>query len=360
MLGNSILRAYRYVISALTIIFGSIFLYLYIQFSALSNMDFTPPPISIDTAIAKTQTWPSLIHSVGTIRAASGVNLSTESDGEIISINVIPGQFVEAGTIIVELNNREEKARKEKLQASLELKQLLFDRDSRLIKQKSIPKSRYDESLASLREVKAELSEINAVLDTKVVVAPFNGTVGVIRVDIGDYVETDTEVTSLQNLDQLELDFSLPAKHAPKLKKGLNITLTSDAFDERIFFATLRDIDSRIDPSTRNILLRGELISGQGLLPGMFVRLSIDLGQPKNLVTVPETAVGYSLQGDTIYIIRKENDQSLAEPTIVQVGESRDGYTSILSGLSEGLRVATAGQNKLFQGAAVKFDEDTN
>ena len=147
MLGNSILRAYRYVISALTIIFGSIFLYLYIQFAALSNMDFTPPPISIDTAVAKTQTWPSLIHSVGTIRAASGVNLSTESDGEIISINVIPGQFVEAGAIIVELNNREEKARKEKLQASLELKQLLFDRDSRLIKQKSIPKSRYDLSL---------------------------------------------------------------------------------------------------------------------------------------------------------------------------------------------------------------------
>ena len=360
MLGNSILRAYRYVISALTVIFGSIFLYLYIQFSALSNMDFTPPPISIDTAVAKTQTWPSLIHSVGTIRAASGVNLSTESDGEIISINVTPGQFVQAGTIIVELNNREEKARKEKLQASLELKQLLFERDSRLIKQKSIPKSRYDESLASLREVKAELSEINAVLDTKAVIAPFNGTVGVIRVDIGDYVETDTEVTSLQNLDQLELDFSLPAKHAPKLKKGLNITLTSDAFDERVFSAILRDIDSRIDPSTRNILLRGELISGQGLLPGMFVRLSIDLGQPRDLVTVPETAVGYSLQGDTVYIIRKENDQSLAEPTIVQVGESRDGYTSILTGLSEGLRVATAGQNKLFQGAAVKYIQDTN
>jgi len=349
------LRAYRYVISALAIIFGSIFLYLYIQFSALSNMDFTPPPISIDTAIAKIETWPSLIHSVGTIRAARGVNLSTESDGEIISLNVTPGQFVEAGTIIVELNNREEQARKEKLQASLQLKQLLFDRDSRLIKQKSIPKSRYDESLANLRQVKAELSEIDAILDTKAVVAPFSGTVGVIRVDIGDYVETDTEVTSLQNLDQLELDFSLPAKHAPKLRKGQNITLTTDAFAKQVFSATLRDIDSRIDPSTRNILLRGKLISGQGLLPGMFVRLSIDLGSPRKLVTVPEIAVGYSIQGDTIYVIRDEGDHSFAEPVIVEVGEHADGFTSIITGISPGMRVTTAGQNKLFRGAVVKY-----
>jgi len=354
------LRAYRYVISALAIIFGSIFLYLYIQFSALSNMDFTPPLISIDTAIAETTTWPSLIHSVGTIRAARGVNLSTESDGEIISLKATPGQFIEAGTIILELNNREAKAKQARLKATLELKQLLFDRDAQLIKQKSIPKSRYDQSRAHLREAKAELSEINAVLDTKVVVAPFSGTIGIIKVEIGDYVDTDTEVTSLQDLSLLEVDFSLPAKRAPNLEKGQAIILTTDAFSEQVFAAKLRDIDSRIDPSTRNVLLRGELINGKGLLPGMFVRLSIDLDQPRDLVTVPETAVGYSLQGDTIYVIRNENNQSLAEPTIVQVGESRDGYTSILSGLSEGLRVATTGQNKLFQGAAVKYDQDAN
>ena len=216
--------------------------------------------------------------------------------------------------------------------------------------------SRYDETRANLREVKAELAEINAILDTKVVVAPFSGTIGVIRVDIGDYVEIDTEVTSLQNLNQLELDFSLPAKHAPKLKKGQNITLTTDAFGDQVFSATLRDIDSRIHPSTRNILLRGELTNGQGLLPGMFVRLSIDLDRPRKLVTVPEIAVGYSLQGDTIYVIRDEDDRSFAEPVIVEVGENSGGSTSIIKGISPGMRVTTAGQNKLFRGAVVTYN----
>ena len=167
-------------------------------------------------------------------------------------------------------------------------------------------------------------------------------------------------MTSLQDLSLLEVEFSLPARHAPNLKRGQTITLTTDAFSKQIFHAKLRDIDSRIDPSTRNVLLRGELKDGAGLLPGMFVRLSVDLGKPKSLVTVPEIAVGYSLQGDTIYIVRIENDQPMVEPAIVEIGEIRDGYASILSGISAGQRVVTAGQNKLFQGAAVKFSGETN
>lgn len=351
------MRAYLLVALILLLIFGGIAGYLYRQFSTLANTDFTPPPVTVGAGVAQSATWSSLLDAVGTIRAARGVQLSTEESGEVTDIAVISGSEVQTGEHLLTLNDKLEQASRERQIANLELARLLFKRDQQLIVQKSIPQTQYDRSKADLDSAIAQLAETEARLENKRIHAPFAGTVGIIRVKVGDYVEPGTPITTLQDLSELEVDFSVPARYFPRLRKGLPIQVRVSAFAQKTFHATLDALDSEVDANTRNLLLRGRLENGQGLLPGMFAQLQILLGDAQDLVTVPETAITYSLHGDTVYVIEQEGDSLSVNPRVVTTGDSRDGRIAILSGLEVGERVVTAGQNKLFRGAAVVIDE---
>ena len=351
------MRAYATAALLLLVIFGAISAYLYRQFTTLAAMDFTPPPVTIATDIARIEQWQSDLSAIGTIRAVRGVELSTEANGEVIAVAVTSGQQVTMGELLVTLNDKLEQASRENQVANLELARLLYERDQQLVKQKSIPQSQYDRSRADLESAIAQLAETDARLDNKRIQAPFSGTVGIVHVRVGDYVEPGDRITTLQDLSELELDFTVPARHYAQLRQGLAILVKVDAFPEATFHATLQAVDAKVDPGTRNLLLRASLDKGSRLLPGMFAQLSIDLDAPRELVTVPETAVTYSLQGDTVYVIEESEGALIATPQVVRSGDTRDGRTVILEGLEEGTQVATAGQNKLFRGAPVIVDE---
>lgn len=351
------LRAYATVIIIAIAIFGSIGAYVYRQISAMSEMSFTPPPVTVVAAIAKSETWSSTLTAVGTIKAARGIELSSEESGEIIAIKVKSGSWVAAGELLITLNNRVELASRKRQIANLDLARLLYARDQKLVAQKSIPQSQYDRSKADLDSAIAQLAETEARLDNKAIHAPFAGTLGIIHVRVGDYVEPGTRITTLQDLSELEVDFTVPERHFPALKPGLNITIKSSAAPGREIHATLQALDSRVEADTRNLLLRGALSEVSGLLPGMFAELSIDLGNPTSLVTVPETAINYSLSGDIIYVIEEKDSVASVIPRIVKTGDSRNGRTSVLEGIAAGEKVVTAGQNKLYRGAAVVVDD---
>jgi membrane fusion protein (multidrug efflux system) len=351
------LRAYLFVVVLLLLIFGSIAGYLYNKFSLLAGTDFTPPPITIAAATAQSAEWPSELEAVGTIRAARGVELSSETSGEIIAISVKSGEKVKAGQPILTLNNRVEKASRNQREANLKLARQLYERDARLIKQKSIPQSQYDRSKADLDSAIAQMAETDAQLDNKRIVAPFDGTTGIIKVKVGDYIESGTPITNLQDLTELEIDFSVPDRYYPSLRPGLKIAIHVAAFPDRVFHATLSAVDARVDASTRNLMLRATLEDSDGLLPGMFARMVIDLGQPKRVVTVPETAVTYSLHGNIVYVLTQGKGQTTAQPRIVKTGATRNGQTAILEGLLSSEWVVTVGQNKLYRDARVVIDD---
>ena len=351
------MRAYVFVILLLLLIFGSISGYLYNKFSVLKTMDFTPPPVTIAAAVAQTAVWASELETVGTVRAARGVDLSAETSGEIIAISVKSGQQVDAGQPILTLNNSSQRANRSKQEANLKLARQLYERDARLIKQKSIPQSQYDRSKADLDSAIAQLAETDAQLDNKRIVAPFAGTTGIIRVKVGDYIESGTPITNLQDLSELEIDFSVPDRYVPGLRQGLKIAVHTAAFPDRVFNATLSAVDAKVDGGTRNILVRASLDESEGLLPGMFARLVIDLDQPTQVVTVPETAVTFSLHGDTVYVLRQDKGQTTVQPRVVKTGATRDGQVAILDGLASGERVVTVGQNKLYRDAPVIVDD---
>ena len=351
------MRAYLLVAVLLLLIFGGISTYLYRQFTVFSGMDFSPPPVAVGAAVATRESWSESLDAVGTIKAARGVALSTEEPGEIIAIPVASGAKVRAGQLLLTLNDKVEQASRERQIANLELARLLFERDQQLIKQKSIPQTQYDRSKADLDSAIAQLAETEARLENKRIHAPFPGTLGIIRVKVGDYVVPGTVIATLQDLDELEIDFTVPARHYPRLRPGQDILVKSAAYPSQAFRATLESIDSQVDAATRNLLLRARLGRGSGLLPGMFAELKIALDEPQLLVTVPETAVSYSLHGDIIYVILEEDGQMSVEPRVVTTGSSREGRIAILEGLEGNERVVTTGQNKLYRGATVSIDE---
>jgi len=351
------LRAYLLVALILLLIFGGISGFIYNKTNRTTASGFTLPPITVAADRARTATWPSLLEAVGTIRATQGAELSAETSGEVIAIAVSSGEQVTTGQLLLTLNDSVEQASRKRLEANLELARLLYQRDASLVKQKSIPQSQYDRSKADLDSAIAQLAETDARLDNKRIVAPFNGTTGIIKVKVGDYVESGTSITTLQNLSQLEIDFSVPARHFPDLRKGLDIIVHTAAFPGREFHATLQALDAKVDAGTRNLLLRATLDDSAGMLPGMFARLIVDLDQPTSVITVPETAVSYSLHGNTVYVVEDSTDGLLAQPRVVATGDSRDGQIAIISGLQDGERVVTVGQNKLRRGARITIDE---
>ena len=350
------MRAYLYVAVLLLLIFGGIAGYLYNKFSTFASMDFSPPPITVTGSVASTETWPATLEAVGTIRAARGVELAAETSGEIIAISVASSDQVSAGQLLLTLNDSVEQASKKRQQANLVLARQLHQRDASLIKQKSIPQSQYDRSKADLDAAIATLAETEARLDTKRIVAPFAGTLGIIAVKTGDYIESGTSITTLQDLTELEVDFSVPARYFPRLRRGLSVSVETAASD-KTFPATLEAIDAAVDQATRNLALRARIQESDGLLPGMFAQLTIDLDQPMELVTVPETAVTYSLQGNTVYVIEEGPDGLIVNPRVVQTGATANGRIAITEGLMAGDRVVSVGQNKLYRGANVVLEK---
>jgi membrane fusion protein (multidrug efflux system) len=351
------LRAYLIVIVLLLAIFGSIGAFLFQKFSAFASMDFSPPAVTIGATTARLETRQSELEAVGTIRAVRGVELSSEQSGVITAIDFASGAQVAQGDLLITINDKVEQASRERQIANLELAQILHARDKRLVAQKSIPESQYDRSRADLESATAQLAEIEARIENKRIHAPFGGTTGIVHVKVGDYVQPGTAITTLQDLSALEVDFSLPAHHYPHVKAGQKIRLYVTAFPEKYFKATLQAIDSKVDANTRNLLLRAKLDDGSDLLPGMFARLVINLGRPESLVTVPETAITYSLHGNAIYVIDQDKDQLVVNSRLVNTGDSVNGRVAVLSGLDAGERVVSAGQNKLYKGAKVKIDE---
>jgi membrane fusion protein (multidrug efflux system) len=352
------LRAYLFVIVLLLIIFAAIGGYLYQRFSAFAAMDFSPPPVTIAASTVVLETWAESLSAVGTIRSVRGVELTSETSGEIIEIRFESGDQVAADQLLLVINDELEQASRRNEIAGLQLAQILYDRDRVLMEKGTIPQTQYDRSRADLARARAQLGETEARLANKRIEAPFAGTIGIRRVEVGDYLSPGMLIATLQDHNELEIDFTVPARYAPSLRAGLEVQVQVDAFPEKAFSAVVAAVDSRIDPNTRNVLVRARLREVEGLLPGMFAVLAVDLGLRQELVTIPETAMTYSVQGNTVYVLEPTDDGGLtATARIVRAGNVRGGRVAVLEGLNPGDRVVSVGQNKLYRGVRVVVDE---
>uniref|UniRef100_E6QU26 Putative Secretion protein HlyD n=1 Tax=mine drainage metagenome TaxID=410659 RepID=E6QU26_9ZZZZ len=318
------------------------------------------PPQAVSTTIARKEIWSPGIEAMGSLHAVLGTNLSTETGGLITAIHFQSGDTVAAGKLLIELNAEPLKAQLGALQATEKLAQINYNRDLEQFKIQAISQAVLDTDVANLHSAQAQVASQQALIAQKVIRAPFAGKLGIRQVDPGQYLTPGASIVSLQKLDPIYLDFSVPQTQLSLIHPGENIHAQTDALPDKLMSGSIMAIEPQIDSSTRNIAVRAELPNTGGkLLPGLFMTVHINQGSPQNLITLPNAAIAYNPYGSTVFVVRNQGKNTDGTPKLVveqhfvTTGATRGDQVSVLNGLQVGDVVVTSGQLKLHNGAPV-------
>ena len=330
------------------------------------------PPVSVAATEARELAWQSRLPAVGSLKALQGVDLSLETEGTVKTLLFESGQQVKRGQPLLELDSEVENALLGTAQADLGLAKVDYNRGGQLVGSQAISKGEYDRLTAQYLRNKAVVDQLKASLAKKSIAAPFSGTIGIRQVDVGEYLPSGTVIATLQDLSSLYVDFSVPEQALPKLSLQQKALISVAAFPNETFTAAISALNPKVDDATRNVQVRATLANPDGkLLPGMFANVQVLLPNPRNEVVVPQSAITYTLYGNSVYVAvpkKAENGEPekaadgtpalIAERRFITTGEHRDGLVVISKGLKVGEQVVTAGQLKLTQGAAITVSPD--
>lgn len=338
--------------------------------SFLSQM--VPPPATVTAETAVADKWVEQLSSIGTLIASQGVDIASQVAGVVTEIPVESSMEVEQGSKLVQLDIAVEIADLASAKATLEEADVAHTRQVDLMQKKVTSEANLDTARAKRDTAAASVKRIEAVIAQKAIIAPFPGRVGIRKVEIGQYVAPGMALISLQALDPIRVDFPMPEQTIGKLRVGQTIQLTVDAYPGEVFQGGIQFLDARVAQETRTLLVRGLLRNKERkLLPGMFANVTVLAGEPRDVVTVPRTAVTFSLYGDSVYVASaapaKEGEVQaastpsseaplVAERRFVRTGETRDDRVAIVSGIAPGELIVTTGQLKLNPGTSIRID----
>ncbi len=320
------------------------------------------PPQTVSTVVARSQRWQSSIKAVGSTRAVNGANLSFQVSGIVSAIHFQSGTDVKKDDLLIELNAADDIAHLDALKATAALAQLNYDRDRKLVSTNAVAQQTADTDLATLKSDQAEVAQQQALVHYKSIKAPFSGRLGIRQVDQGQYIAAGAPVVTLQQLDPIFVDFYLPQKSLAKIKVGQAVAAKVDAYPGVTFDGKVTSINSLVDTATRNVQVRATLKNREDrLLPGMFATVDIEVGEPQNYITLPNTAVAYNSYGDIVYLVTSQTTnggkpQGIAQQTFVTTGPTRGDQVAILTGVKDGDTVVSAGQVKVHNGAPVTIN----
>ncbi|HAN54008.1 efflux RND transporter periplasmic adaptor subunit [Stutzerimonas stutzeri] len=326
------------------------------------------PAIDVETELARRMDWQSRLPAIGTLKASQGIDLSVEIAGTITDVQFQSGEKVSKGQAIVLLDSEMEQASLVSAEADLSLARLEFQRARSLLDRQAISRSEYDRLNAQSQKAEASVAQLRASLAKKRILAPFSGTIGIRQVDVGDYIAAGTPIATLQDLSTLYVDFFLAEQHVPLLALGQKVQLRVAAYPDERFEGVISALNPKVETTTRNVQVRAELANPDGrLLPGMFADLQVLLPTENAQVVVPETAITYTLYGNSVLLVTegtppegvsRDEPYLVVERRFVTTGERRDGLVVVLDGLEGGEQVITAGQLKLDSGTHVAIAEN--
>ncbi|WP_027516723.1 efflux RND transporter periplasmic adaptor subunit [Bradyrhizobium sp. WSM1417] len=323
-----------------------------------------PPPVAVSAAEAKSEVVPNLLTAVGGLSAVHQVDVSADVNGRVTEIKFEPGTHVEAGTPLVQMFDAPEQGDLANYKAQSTVAQLSLDRAKQLASRQFGPQATVDQAQAAYDQAMAGIAKTEALISQKLVRAPFAGDLGVRKVEVGQYLTAGTAIVSLTDLSELWANFTVTEKDSGNLKVGQPVRLKVDAYPGRTFDAKITTIEPQISADTRNIRVQATISNPEKILkPGMFVTTTVVLPDKPAVVTVPETAVDYTLYGDSVFVIteKKEADGKTslsAVRTFVQTGNRVEGRVEIVKGVKPGDKVVAVGQLKLQSGAAVSISTD--
>ena len=324
---------------------------------------FQIPPISIQVTEAITQSWADQFDAVGTIESVQGVTLANEVAGKVEKIAFASGSMVAAGDVLVILDKASEEAQLRSAMAAAELANLNLSRTRELRKTSVISQSELDTAESQQKNTAARVEELQWMLQKRTIKAPFSGRVGIRQIQEGQFLQAGAPIVSLQSLDPVYVNFSLPQQRLSDLSVGMKVQATTDALAGRVFEGRLTAIDAEVDPLTRNIRLQATMANQDGgLRPGMFAAVSAIAPVEKKHIVIPSTAVIFAAYGNSVFVVKEEVDKDgkphlVCDQKFVRLGSRKGDFVAVENGLQAGEKVVSAGGFKLHKGASVVIAE---
>jgi membrane fusion protein (multidrug efflux system) len=320
------------------------------------------PAETVTSATAKNDVWENTVTAVGTLVAVQGVNVAAESPGKIVEINFESGAPVKRGDVLLKQDTSVEEAQLRSAEASAALARLNLDRSRALIEKHTISQAEVDTTDAQFKQANAQADNFRAMIAKKTIRAPFTGRLGIRLVNLGQNLKEGDPVVSLQALDPIFANFSVPQQELGDLAPGLVVRIQGDAVEAAAIEGKITAISPDIDPATRSVRVQATLTNKDGVLhPGMFVNVSVVLPKAAHVLIVPATAILYAPYGDSVFVIEEKKGpggamQQVVRQQFVRIGSHRGDFVALTSGLKSGETIVSTGVFKLRNGGTVNVD----
>ncbi|SDQ71597.1 efflux RND transporter periplasmic adaptor subunit [Pseudovibrio sp. Tun.PSC04-5.I4] len=317
----------------------------------------------ISTYTASKQLWTDRITAIGTLVAIKGADLEPQVAGNVMLINFSSGEDVKQGTLLIKQDTTQQVAQLISLQAQEVFARQTLDRDLKQYKVNAVSKQQIDSDWSNLNNLQGQVQDQLALIAKMNIRAPFKGRLGIRLVSVGQYLDVGTSYVSLQQLDDLFVDFYVPQRFLGTVRPEQAVEISVDTFPGEVVKGKVIAINSQVDINNGNALVRGRFLNpDKKLLPGMFADVSIVVSAPKEQVTLPQTAISYNSYGVTVYVLTKTGkkdkgkDVYLTEERFVETGTKRGDQIVVIKGVKDKELVVSAGQIKLRNGSAVTID----
>ncbi|MFP5240224.1 MAG: efflux RND transporter periplasmic adaptor subunit [Acidobacteriota bacterium] len=320
---------------------------------------FVPPPETVTSAPVSSETWKSALSAVGTLTAVQGVTVAAELPGKVTKISFEPGRSTGRGDLLISQDTTSEEAELPGAEAQVKVAKADLDRATKMIADKIISQADLDKAASSYEQAVSKVNAIRVTIAKKNIRAPFGGRLGIRQVNLGQILKEGDAIVTLQSLDPIFVNFTLPQQQLSQLKTDLPVRITCDALPGVTVNGRITTINPLVESETRNVQVQATVSNKEEKLrPGMFVNVAIDLPVQDMVLIVPATAVLYAPYGDSVFVIEKnkEGNGEALRQQFVRLGEKRGDFIAVSSGLKEGENIVSTGVFKLRNGQAVSVD----
>ena len=366
------IKASHIAIIPLAIILITLAIVKFFQISTIIDaFENVPPPVAVVNAVVvEEQQWRKSFTALGTVRAHEGITIVAERAGKVKNILFVSGEYVEQGKLLLEQDNANEVAQFNSAKAQMQLAKSNLNRVAQLRDKNLVSESEHETAQLQLAASIANTENQQATLEKMKVYAPFSGRLGIKSVDLGEDLQAGTAIVSLQSTDDLKVDFPISQKWLAKVSSGLDVEVSYLESKSIVAKGKVNAVGAKVDEATRSILVQATLKNHSFeagitesesplLYPGMAVSVRVDLPNTDTVLAIPATAVIYSAFGDSVYVLRKneETGQLHADQQFIKISQRRGDFVAVEAGLDGNETIASGGAFKLFNGQAVEIGE---
>lgn len=331
------------------LIAGKIYLFPSPHAAQSNNAGGPPPPAAVTGYVTTYLPLDNQVYATGSLIANEVINLSPEVAGKLTYLNIPEGQIIQKGQLIARVNDADLQAQLKKLEVQLSISKSKEDRAKKLLDINGLSVEEFEDALNSHNILKAEIEYTKTLIAKTELRAPFTGKLGFKLISDGSFVNTSSVISTLQQINPVKVEFSIPERYVPLVKSGNTISFQIDGYKQS-FTAQVYAIEPNIDVASRSVVMRAKAENASGLLkPGAFARINLSLGVDEKAIMIPTQAIIPILKGQQVYIV--ENGAAVAKP--VTLGFRGDAKVQITEGLNVGDTVLTTGLMSLKPGGKV-------